>query len=413
MNDVSTNRVVNVDPNEIFAQFGLGTPSTSQTVQQRAMSIQVENPVHDVEDAEFEEVSPDLLPPPEVQDIIDEVHSSLESQDVVEEIDNGPFNESLNELNEAIDNHLEQEAQSEIPLTPQESLSPEEIIQNYIIGVDTVDPNSSDQSAEIVEHEESPSEEPEDNIHSLLDRIPLNPRSLEVDDTTSRFSGASWFNAVQQSTVLLAGLGGIGSYILFLLSRMKPRQVFIYDDDEVEIGNLSGQLYSKSMIGLKKVNAASQMAADFSNYHSVMACSQRFTIDTPATDIMICGFDNMEARSLFFHSWLKHVASSDNKENCLFIDGRLAAEELQVFCMTGTDRFYMQRYMEEYLFSDYDADATMCSYKQTSYCANMIGSIIVNLYTNFIANTLNPVIKRDLPFKTYYDASLMFFKTEV
>ena len=88
-------------------------------------------------------------------------------------------------------------------------------------------------------------------------------------------------------------------------------------------------------------------------------------------------------------------------------------EEFQVFCIQGDDTFNINRYHNEYLFKDYQAQSEICSMKQTTYCSNMIGSVIVNLFTNFIANTLNPVIKRDLPFKTYYDASMMYFKTEL
>ena len=43
--------------------------------------------------------------------------------------------------------------------------------------------------------------------------------------------------------------------------------------------------------------------------------------------------------------------------------------------------------------------------------ANMIGSIIVNLFVNFVAINSNDL--RDLPFITTYDAKFMFFKTEV
>ena len=156
-----------------------------------------------------------------------------------------------------------------------------------------------------------------------INLLPKNSMSYALDETTSRFSGAAWFNAIQLSTVVLAGLGGIGSYILFCLSRMKPKQIFIYDDDVVEMANLSGQLYSSTMIGKRKVDAMAELARDFSCYYGVQAVPQRFTADTPAGDIMICGFDNMQARKDFFEAWVNHLVKHPMPQKCLFIDGRL------------------------------------------------------------------------------------------
>lgn len=90
-------------------------------------------------------------------------------------------------------------------------------------------------------------------------------------------------------------------------------------------------------------------------------------------------------------------------------------EEFQVFCIQGNDNFNIHKYNSEYLFLDREAEGVQCSMKQTTYCSNMIGSVIVNLFTNFVANVLastKPLIDRALPFKTYYDASMMYFKTE-
>jgi hypothetical protein len=128
---------------------------------------------------------------------------------------------------------------------------------------------------------------------------------------------------------------------------------------------------------------------------------------------MICGFDNMQARKTFFNVWLNHVVKHKNPEKCLYIDGRLSMEEFQVFCIQGNSTYDIKRYADNYLFSDYQAEHTECSMKQTTYCSNMIGSVMVNLFTNFIANSLNPAIERRLPFKTYYNAELMYFKTEL
>ena len=70
----------------------------------------------------------------------------------------------------------------------------------------------------------------------------------------------------------------------------------------------------------------------------------------------------------------------------------------------------MDRYEKEFLFRDSEAEETLCSYKQTTFMANMIGSVMVNLFVNFCANECNPLIPRDLPFFTEYSADTMFFK---
>lgn len=244
------------------------------------------------------------------------------------------------------------------------------------------------------------------------DIIPVNSESLMQDETTSRFSSAVWFEEIQKKVVILAGVGGIGSYVGFLLARMKPKSLFIYDDDIVEFANMSGQLYSSEDVGKRKVDALASMISKYAMYDSTFAIAERFTNDCEASDIMICGFDNMKARKTFFDKWVNHVSrkSDEDKKHCLFIDGRLAAEELQVFCIQGDDTYNICNY-QNFLFSDEEADTTICSYKQTTFMANMIGSIIVNLFTNFVANEIVEGL-RDLPFLTSYEAESIMFKTE-
>lgn len=252
-------------------------------------------------------------------------------------------------------------------------------------------------------------------IEDAHQEIPTNSATLLVDEATSRFSSAIWYENIQKKTVILAGIGGIGSYVGFLLARMKPASMFIYDDDIVEAANMSGQLYGQSDLGRSKVSALADMIRNYADYSSVFAISERFTDESEASDIMICGFDNMAARRLFFKKWLSHVQSKSEEErkNCLFIDGRLAAEEFQVLCIKGDDEYNINRYSNEYLFFDVEADETICSYKQTTFCANMIASYMVNLFVNFCANQCEPVIDRDLPFLTTYNAETMYLKTEV
>ena len=245
-------------------------------------------------------------------------------------------------------------------------------------------------------------------------KIPLNSPTLLVDESTSRFSGAEWFNAIRNTKVIIAGLGGIGSNVAFQIARMIPLNLTLYDADEVELANMAGQLYSLADAGKNKVDAIADMIRLYTSINTVNAISQNFTARTEPGDIMICGFDNMRARSVFFTSWKNHIENKSMKERakCLYLDGRLSMDCLQVLCIKGDDEYNIDRYNKEFLFSDIDADATVCSMKQTTYLACMIGSIMTNLFTNFVAGTLNPVIPYDLPFFTEYEAQSMIFKTE-
>lgn len=243
--------------------------------------------------------------------------------------------------------------------------------------------------------------------------IQPNPKSLLVKENTSRFSSASWFNEVQQKSVLLAGLGGIGSWTALLLSRLNIDCITLMDSDIVDASNMSGQLYGTNHMGDFKVDSIVSLLNSLSGYFSTVGLRERFTLTSTAYNIMIGGFDNMAARRTFYEAWVEHIArlSIQDRKQCLFIDGRLAAEEFQIYCFTGVDTYHINKYGTEYLFSDFEAEEEVCSYKQTSYSACMIASFIVNLFVNFNANLCND-IKRDLPFITRYDASRVFLKTE-
>lgn len=244
------------------------------------------------------------------------------------------------------------------------------------------------------------------------DEIPKNSETLLISEETSRFNSAIWFDKTRKQDVTIAGLGGIGSYVVFMLSRLDVNTMTLYDPDKVERVNLSGQLYNSNQIGDYKVDAAANMMANYSNYYSFVAKHEKLDENSMISKVTICGFDNMKARKDAFRNWTNFVARLPEEERgeCLFIDGRLAAEELQVFCIKGDDTDGERRY-EPYLFSDSQAAPTVCSYKQTTFMANMIGSIIVNLFINFVANQCNPLIDRDLPFYTEYNAETMYFKT--
>ncbi len=250
----------------------------------------------------------------------------------------------------------------------------------------------------------------QNKIEEPTDKLPENSPTILLDETHSRFSSAIWAEKVKETSVLLAGLGGIGSYVAFLLSRCNIKCLTVIDPDTVDATNLSGQLYSQRYVGEFKTSAISRIIGDFSNFYRYHSVNERY--GSEVNKIMICGFDNMQARKQFYYNWKEHASNYLNPENLLFIDGRLASESFQVFCITGDAKYLMKKYEEKWLFDDKDAEQTICSNKQTSYCANMIGSVITNLFINFITNQCSPLIRRELPFLTTYEADTMLFKTE-
>lgn len=245
--------------------------------------------------------------------------------------------------------------------------------------------------------------------------IPIQENSITLlqNDQTLRFSSADWFEKIKEQEVVLAGLGGIGSWCALLLSRLDIRYLTLYDDDTVDSVNLAGQFYRKDQIKQLKASAIFAAVKKYSNYYNCSVYKNKFKSNSSASKIMICGFDNMEARKVFYRRWTDYLDQYPSKANeCLFIDGRLSADTFQILCIKGDDEYNMKRYIENYLFDDSEADETICSFKQTSFMANMIASYIVNLFVNFISNLSNPDIEKSIPFFTEFDSNTLYCKQE-
>lgn len=243
--------------------------------------------------------------------------------------------------------------------------------------------------------------------------IPENNIQEQIKDNTVRFSSAAWFDEIQKSTITVIGAGGIGSNALLQLARVNPGYITIYDHDKVENHNLAGQLYTTVDVGHSKCSRIAATLERFADYRNVNSIVEQYNYQVLYSNIVICGLDNMTGRKHAFQSWLSCLTCvpDKNKHTFLFIDGRLSAEYFQVFCIKGDEIYLQNKYAKHYLFDDSEADETICSYKQTSFCANMIGSIITNLVVNHAANISNPEIPRELPFLTEYDCTTMLFKT--
>lgn len=358
-----------------------------------------------------------------INDILQDLNMEVTVENLNSSQDSTPTEEtnislSDEELNEIIeDNGLSEESEEEETYDENQGEGNDIDVGNVAVDIAQEGGDMTDILYLSVPEGEEPQEESvtiKDNNTPDDAKIPLNSPTLLIDESTTRFSGAEWFNEIQKARIIVAGIGGIGSNVAFQLARMIPANLTLYDDDNVEMVNMAGQLFSNNNIGESKVDAIANMIYNYTSMKQVLAVKDKFTSDKEPGDIMICGFDNMRARKTFFNSWCNHISdkSVEERSKCLYLDGRLSMDTLQILCIKGDDQYNIDRYEREFLFADYEADATVCSRKQTTYLACMIGSLMVNLFTNFIANSLHPVIPYDLPFFTEYDAQNILFKTE-
>lgn len=285
-----------------------------------------------------------------------------------------------------------------------------------------VDNNQDIEEAVLVEDVEDIEEDVEDavnfptNAFISLDNnneVPIEtPVEESIEDITeetqisaqyNRFKGADWFEIVQEQNVILAGLGGIGSWVSLFLSRLGPKTITLYDDDRFEEHNLSGQAFRINSLGRFKVEEAASIAIDFSNYTKSYAFNSKYTERCSTSKIMICGFDNMGARKLFYNKWKESIIPEESHEY-LFIDGRLTADMFQLFCIQGNDTYVQGEYERNWLFEDKDADETDCTFRQTSHIAAMLGTYITTYFTNFCSNLSPDNFPKRIPWFMEYNS---------
>ena len=241
----------------------------------------------------------------------------------------------------------------------------------------------------------------------------------------SRISGAPWFETMQSLEVTLVGVGGIGSHVAYVLSRLGIRTLDIYDFDIVEDVNLTGQMYSKDQVDKNKVQATIENILKYSDLYRISNFGRfmypgyeyydqdneelvKISEYSYVYNCTICGLDNMLTRTKVFNSWLKTREEYPDRFS-IFIDGRLAAENFQILTVQTEED--IKKYQKEYLFLDEEADVTICSYKQTTYSAMMIAGYMGNILVNSVYNhTFGPL--RTVPFFMEVECPILNIKFE-
>lgn len=112
--------------------------------------------------------------------------------------------------------------------------------------------------------------------------------------------------ALQNATVGVAGLGGLGSNIALSLARVGVARLVLVDFDIVEPSNLNRQQYFVSHIGMKKIDAMKRLIADVNPFvevitHDVYLDAKNVAEIFSPCSIICEAFDNTIGKAMFLN----------------------------------------------------------------------------------------------------------------
>jgi molybdopterin/thiamine biosynthesis adenylyltransferase len=170
----------------------------------------------------------------------------------------------------------------------------------------------------------------------------------------------------------ILGCGAIGSATALQLVRMGAENFCLYDNDDVDTGNIGVSQYDIDDISHPKVNCLKVKLLSINAMAEVMCANELFSnyIYMNDDDIIILGFDSMKSRL----DAVKAIGKWKYSKPYALIDGRMGAEHYQQYVILKPN---LKKY-EQIWYSDEEGSEEPCSMKATSYCSNMSGSFISN-----------------------------------
>ena len=194
----------------------------------------------------------------------------------------------------------------------------------------------------------------------------INIRSLGLVDNLNQFN------------YHILGCGAIGSAAAIQLVRMGAENFCLYDNDDVDTGNVGVSQYSINDVSYPKVDCLKTKLLDINDRTEIMCANELFSnyIYMNDDDIIILGFDSMKSRLEAVHA----LSGWKYSQPYALIDGRMGAEHYQQYVILKPT---YNKYKNIW-YPDDEGSEEPCNMKATSYCSNMSGSFIANAVRKII-----------------------------
>ena len=189
--------------------------------------------------------------------------------------------------------------------------------------------------------------------------------------------------------IAIVGVGAIGSHLAEMLAKLGITHLMLIDPDEVDTVNLGVQGFYESEVGQTKVAAVKTRLTAIRHNIQVATWNEEYRSEQiePGSAIFSC-VDSMKVRRQIFRHWREH-------DWPIFLDGRMAAESLRVFCIDRS-RQAMELYRAS-LFPSHEAHRVSCTARATIYCATMAAAVLCAQFKKWAMNQMpEPHIQFDL-----------------
>ena len=188
----------------------------------------------------------------------------------------------------------------------------------------------------------------------------INMRSRGLVDNLSQFN------------YHILGCGAIGSAAAIQLCRMGAENFCLYDNDEVDTGNVGVSQYTIYDVGHPKVDMLSGKLKEINESVEIVCEDRLFDnyVYMDNNDIIVLGFDSMKSRM----DAVKALTKWKFSKPYALIDGRMGAEHYQQYVILKPT---LEKYKQVW-YPDDEGSEEPCNMKATSYCSNMSGSFIAN-----------------------------------
>lgn len=138
------------------------------------------------------------------------------------------------------------------------------------------------------------------------------PTREELFDALSERHGRELQEKFQAASVVVCGLGGLGSNIAISLARAGVGRLHLIDFDKVEISNLNRQQYMADQLGIYKTEALQSNLRRIAPYTEIITDTVRITEENAGEllkneDIICEAFDSAEAKAMLVNFVLENM----------------------------------------------------------------------------------------------------------